>query len=164
MLIASKVAVNTTLAAATGGLSSCLLTLLISKYFSVPSVVNGVLSGLVSITAPCSVVEPGSAIAIGLVGGKVGLDADFSLTDGLKEFKLFIKGGIGFEYYLSLVMEGEVFVCINAFHEKESVFMIYFIPVLVDFQGTISFCLRVVTGFEFEFHTGIGRFTQEYVK
>ena len=68
MDVASKIAVNTTLSGATAGLSSCLMTLLIENYFSVPSVVNGALAGLVSITASCAVVEAGASIAIGLAG------------------------------------------------------------------------------------------------
>lgn len=69
MNVASKIAVNTTLAGATGGLTSCLLTLMIAGYWSVPNVVNGTLSGLVSITSACAVVDAGSSAAIGLLGG-----------------------------------------------------------------------------------------------
>jgi Amt family ammonium transporter len=70
--IAAKVAVTTTLGAAGGGLSSAVLTYLFeTKTFDLGAIGNGVLAGLVSITAPCPVVEPWAAIFIGLIGGGV---------------------------------------------------------------------------------------------
>ncbi|CAE7943691.1 AMT1-1 [Symbiodinium sp. KB8] len=69
--LAAQVAMNTTLAAATGGITVFLLRYLITKKYDVGGLCNGILAGLVSITAGCGNVECGSAFAIGLVGAFV---------------------------------------------------------------------------------------------
>ena len=57
--IAAKVAVTTTLGAAGGSLCATVLTYFLdTKTFDLGAIGNGVLAGLVSITAPCPVVEP----------------------------------------------------------------------------------------------------------
>ena len=71
MDLASKVTVNTTLAAGVAGLVVSVLTLSIEHIWSVPSIVNGVLAGLVSITGPCAVVSAGASICIGVIGAVV---------------------------------------------------------------------------------------------
>merc|ERR1719456_1552385 len=60
---------NTTLAAASGGLSVFLLRYAMSKKYDLGGLCNWILAGLVSITAPCSNVESGSALLIGIIGG-----------------------------------------------------------------------------------------------
>ena len=69
--LAAQVAMNTTLAAATGGITVFLLRYAIMKKYDVGGLCNGILAGLVSITAGCGNVECGSAFAIGLVGAFV---------------------------------------------------------------------------------------------
>ena len=69
MELASKVAVNTTLAAAAGGATVALIERINSNVWVVPAVCNGILSGLVAITGPCSVVKPWAALIIGITGG-----------------------------------------------------------------------------------------------
>lgn len=71
--IAARVAATTTLAAASGGLSAMLLAKLFDENhpWSVSKTCNGILAGLVSITANCPVVGTGSAVAIGFIGGLV---------------------------------------------------------------------------------------------
>merc|ERR1719410_834304 len=71
MELASKVAVTTTLAAASGGLTTCMLARIFQKKWHIPRLCNGILAALVSITASCAVVHTGSAIVIGIVGGIV---------------------------------------------------------------------------------------------
>merc|ERR1719454_2411095 len=69
--LAAQVAMNTTLAAATGGISVFLIRYAIMKKYDVGGLCNGILAGLVSITAGCGNVESGSAVAIGLIGAFV---------------------------------------------------------------------------------------------
>ena len=68
---AGKVAVTTTLGAAGGGLSSFYITYFLTGVQDLGAIGNGILAGLVSITAPCPVVEPWAALIIGIVGGLV---------------------------------------------------------------------------------------------
>ncbi|CAE7646555.1 amtB, partial [Symbiodinium microadriaticum] len=65
--MAAQVAMNTTLSAATGGITVFLLRYAIMKKYDVGGLCNGILAGLVSITAGCGNVECGSAFAIGLL-------------------------------------------------------------------------------------------------
>ena len=69
--LAAQVAMNTTLAAATGGITVFILRYAIMRKYDVGGLCNGILAGLVSITAGCGNVECGSAFAIGLVGAFV---------------------------------------------------------------------------------------------
>mmetsp|Transcript_47037 Transcript_47037/g.98630 ORF Transcript_47037/g.98630 Transcript_47037/m.98630 type:complete len:580 (+) Transcript_47037:445-2184(+) len=79
--IASHTAINTTLSAAAG----CVMTLFLSTvvaehytgevHYNLQYAMNGCLSGLVAITAGCSVVESWASIVIGLVAGALYLGA-----------------------------------------------------------------------------------------
>lgn len=64
-----RVAINTNLAAALGGIAAMLT---VWKRFGKPDLsmaMNGALAGLVAVTAPCAFVEPWAAMAIGAIGG-----------------------------------------------------------------------------------------------
>ena len=66
------VAVNTNLAAAAGGLVAMVVAwLFVTKKPDLPTTLNGVLAGLVAITAPCAYVTPGYSILIGAIGGVI---------------------------------------------------------------------------------------------
>lgn len=67
--LAAQVAMNTTVSAATGGITVFILRYFLIKKYDVPGLCNGILGGLVSITAGCGNVEVGAAFTIGLVGG-----------------------------------------------------------------------------------------------
>jgi Amt family ammonium transporter len=66
---AARVAVTTTLGGGSGALSMFVLTYLYDHVWDMASVGNGVLAGLVSVTAGCATIDPWAAICTGLVGG-----------------------------------------------------------------------------------------------
>lgn len=65
----SFVFVNTALAAAAGALAAMAATNFIMKKLDAPMALNGILAGLVGITAGADVVSPNAAILIGLLAG-----------------------------------------------------------------------------------------------
>jgi Amt family ammonium transporter len=65
----ARVCVTTSLAACGGGIGALLVSWTWFKKPDVSMTMNGVLAGLVAITAPCAVVSPGAAIVIGVIGG-----------------------------------------------------------------------------------------------
>ncbi|MFT2112107.1 ammonium transporter [Marinomonas sp. 2405UD68-3] len=68
----AKIVANTLLAAAAGGLSCFIVSLFFHKgSVSIEKMLNGIVGGLVSITAGCAVVEPLGALLIGLLGGVI---------------------------------------------------------------------------------------------
>ena len=79
--LVSLAAANTLMAGAAGGLSAMLYMWLVSpvKKPDPALSVNGVLAGLVAITAPCAFVTPISAVIIGLIAGVLVCLATFAL-------------------------------------------------------------------------------------
>ena len=67
--VVSRIALNTTLAPAVAALSAMVVSWLKYGKPDLSLALNGVLGGLVAITAPCAVVNSGSAIFIGLAAG-----------------------------------------------------------------------------------------------
>ena len=64
-----KILLNTNTSASFGGLTTLVLSWIIMKKPNVPHILNGVLAGLVSITANCHAVEIHQAAIIGIIGG-----------------------------------------------------------------------------------------------
>lgn len=77
------IATNTTLAAAAGGFFAMLLTWFLHKKPELSMALNGILAGLVGITANCDSVSNVSAIIIGLVAGIL-VVVGIKLLDALK--------------------------------------------------------------------------------
>ena len=66
----AKIVANTMLAAATGGVSCFFLSMFLTKgEIQIEKLLNGVIGGLVAITAGCAVVEPTGAVMIGFLAG-----------------------------------------------------------------------------------------------
>jgi len=65
----SVIAMNTNLAAVSGSATALLLWYFIFKKPDVTMACNGMLAGLVAITAPCAFVSPNSAVLIGVLAG-----------------------------------------------------------------------------------------------
>jgi Amt family ammonium transporter len=64
-----RVAVTTCLAASAGAIGALVLSWVWFKKPDCSMTLNGLLAGLVAITAPCAVVSPGASIIIGVIGG-----------------------------------------------------------------------------------------------
>jgi len=73
--LAAKVCTVTTISAAMSAVTCAVFSRAVQGYFNLGLVLNGVLAGLVSITAPCNVVEPWAAMMIGLIGAFVYIGA-----------------------------------------------------------------------------------------
>ena len=69
--IAARVAVTTTLAAAAGGVTAMAASRLITGRYDPGLTINGILGGLVGITAGCATVDPWAAVVIGAVAALV---------------------------------------------------------------------------------------------
>jgi len=65
----SRVAINTCLAGAVGGVAATFASFLALGKPDLSMVLNGILAGLVAITAPCNWVTPGGSVIIGLIAG-----------------------------------------------------------------------------------------------
>jgi Amt family ammonium transporter len=68
-LAIARVSVTTCLAAAAGAAGALIFSWIWFKKPDASMTLNGLLAGLVGITAPCAVVSPGAAIIIGLIAG-----------------------------------------------------------------------------------------------
>jgi len=65
----SRVTVTTTLAASAGAFSALVFSWFLFKKPDASMTMNGILAGLVAITAPCAVVSPADSLIIGLIAG-----------------------------------------------------------------------------------------------
>jgi ammonium transporter, Amt family len=63
------IALNTNLAAATGALAGLLLHWMLQGQANLGKMINGLLGGLVAVTAPCAYISPGAAAVIGICAG-----------------------------------------------------------------------------------------------
>jgi Amt family ammonium transporter len=70
-MLAAHVAQTTTLSAAIGGLGVLMIRFVILKRYDIGGMCNGILAGLVSITAGCATLEPGAALLVGLIAAFV---------------------------------------------------------------------------------------------
>lgn len=67
----ATIAVNTLLASASGAVTALMYEWSRNKKPDIPLTCNGLLGGLVAITAPCAFVSPAAAVLIGLVAGLI---------------------------------------------------------------------------------------------
>lgn len=81
--ITSLVLVTTSLGAAAGGISAFLVSTLRYKNYDLTMFLNGILGGLVGITAGADLMSPNEAVVIGLIAGAI-IVFGVSLLDNLK--------------------------------------------------------------------------------
>lgn len=91
--------INTSLAAAAGGVINLFIEKCFRPIIRIERVINGILGGLVGITAGCAVVTPGNAILIGTIAGLVvylveWLLLSFRLDDPVSAIAVHTGGGV----------------------------------------------------------------------
>lgn len=96
--VVNRCSVNTTLAAASGGVITLIILKLRDHFFDLLACLNGILAGLVGITASCAFVDPWAAVLIGMIGACVYIGTatvllKFKIDDPLEAFP--IHGGAG---------------------------------------------------------------------
>lgn len=79
----SLVLVTTSLAAAAGGVGSFILSTILYKNYDLTMFLNGILGGLVGITAGADLMSPNEAVVIGFIAGII-IVLGIALIDGLK--------------------------------------------------------------------------------
>lgn len=97
--VAERCAVTTTLAGASAGVTTLIILKLRDHIFDLIGVLNGILAGLVSVTACCAFIEPYAAVVIGAIGALIYVCAAmlllrFKIDDPLEAFP--IHGACGF--------------------------------------------------------------------
>lgn len=68
---AARITVTTTIGAAAGGIMAVILGRIRTGQYLPENICNGILAGLVSITAGCSVIHPWQAFIIGIIGANI---------------------------------------------------------------------------------------------
>ena len=86
----SVIATNTTLAAVAGGVAAMYVTLIRTGRVDLGVTGNGILAGLVAVTAPCAFIAPWAAVVIGAIGGLIMLWATHFI-----EYKLKVDDPVG---------------------------------------------------------------------
>lgn len=81
---AARAVSSTMIAGCSGGLTTAILVWIKTKRWDVKASCNGVLSGLVSVTAGCGVVQQWAAAVIGVIGGLLYLGSSFLILHKLK--------------------------------------------------------------------------------
>lgn len=87
--VAAKAMVNTTIAAAAGSITAVILNKCTLHYWDASAANNGLLGGLVAITAGCATSEPEGALVIGVVAGFVYTAASKALVLAKVRFFVF---------------------------------------------------------------------------
>ena len=113
-----RILINTVLAPVAGGLAALMVTWVRDRKPKVDLIMNGVLAGLVGITAPCNVVGPAGALFIGAVSGVLlfagirALEA-LKIDDAVSAVPVHLVGGIWGTLAVALVGQPE---CWNTGH------------------------------------------------
>ncbi|PKN57123.1 MAG: ammonia permease [Deltaproteobacteria bacterium HGW-Deltaproteobacteria-14] len=95
----ARIALSTNMAAAAGGVTACIVAWRVLKAPDLSMIINGILAGLVAVTAGCSVVDPLGAIIIGgvagvlVVGAVINLDR-LRLDDPVGAVSVHLVGGV----------------------------------------------------------------------
>lgn len=110
----ARIALTTNLSAASGGLAGTITSWILAGKPDLSLTINGVLSGLVAITAGCAIVSYGNAVTIGTVAGilvviSVYLLERLRIDDPVGAISVHLVNGIWGTLAVGLFAEGEIY-------------------------------------------------------
>mmetsp|Transcript_33978 Transcript_33978/g.88616 ORF Transcript_33978/g.88616 Transcript_33978/m.88616 type:complete len:1558 (-) Transcript_33978:187-4860(-) len=97
--VAAVVGVNTAIAAVAGGFGAAAISMMVRRRMDVPMTCNGVLAGLVAITAGCAVLRPETSFVVGATAGAMlrlgcSIETCFGIDDPVGAFPVHCLSGI----------------------------------------------------------------------
>jgi ammonium transporter, Amt family len=110
----TQIALTTNMAAATGGIAATIVAWIYLSKPDLSMIINGILGGLVAITAPCAFVSVTSAAIIGAVAGTIVIFAvvffdKLQIDDPVGALSVHLVNGIWGTLALGLFSQGELF-------------------------------------------------------
>lgn len=84
MALAGRSAVTSTIAASAAGVTALIYARVTTGCYDLIAVCNGILSGLVAVTAACAVIEPWAALLVGALGALLFAPAESLILNRLK--------------------------------------------------------------------------------
>lgn len=105
-----KVILNTLIAGSIGGITGLIISRLYTGYYQVIDIINGILAGLVAITASAHLASPGTAILVGILGylaylaGKI-LLVKWKIDDALEAVPVHLFAGVAGTILVAFLVE-----------------------------------------------------------
>ena len=109
------VILNTFIAGSTGGISGLIVSRILNGYYQITAILNGVLAGLVAITASANLTTPFEAIVIGVIGyfayhlGVILLER-YKVDDAIEAVPVHLFAGIAGTLAVPFVMNDIIFI------------------------------------------------------
>lgn len=155
---AARTAVTTTLSASAGGLTGTILSRFLDGHYDIMMVLNGILAGLVSITASCAFIKPGWSLLAGIIGcfictGTSKLLHKLKIDDPLDAFAVHgatgAWGALNVGIFVTDSAVAEVLGWENKALSSGLQFGVQFIGVLVIFLWTAAWSILMFAGIKY---------------
>lgn len=140
-----NIVLNTILAGSAGGLTAVCLSLYLTKQLNIPLFCNGILSGLVAVTASCNIVSIPSSIAIGAIGSLFSITLSYllrfkKLDDVVDAVPVHLASGIWGTIAVALFAPNDYFLSESVWDARLKLLEVQVIGVVVTGLFVFTFC------------------------